>query len=161
MPHTVSLIFSNYWYVVLSVLVFATMTTGMLILSEYVFLEPYVVGHIPSGTEIGFTLIMALSVLSSLVIPMNVYRIRTLRTSRRKMGSGILGSLVGTAAGACSCGPIGFAVISTFGSAGATAAAFLTSYEIPVRILAIGILALAYLTTTRSLEIECRLDRAN
>ena len=37
------------------------------------------------------------------------------------MSGGIFGSIIGAAAGACSCGPVGFAVISTFGSVGATA----------------------------------------
>jgi len=36
---------------------------------------------------------------------------------KKKMGGGIFGSIIGAAAGACSCGPIGFAVISTFGAA--------------------------------------------
>lgn len=74
------------------------------------------------------------------------------------MGSGVFGSIIGAAAGACSCGPIGFAVISTFGSVGATASAFLTNYEIPLRIIAIGILVLTYFTTVNSLKTECKLD---
>ena len=64
----------------------------------------------------------------------------------------------GAAAGACSCGPIGFAVISTFGSVGATATAFLTNYEIPIRIIAIAILIVTYFTTIKSLKVECNLN---
>lgn len=74
------------------------------------------------------------------------------------MGGGVFGSIIGAAAGACSCGPIGFAVISTFGSAGATATAFLTNYETPIRIIAIGILAITYFTSAKSLKIECKFD---
>jgi len=74
------------------------------------------------------------------------------------MSGGVVGSVIGVAAGACSCGPIGFAVISTFGSVGATASAFLTNYEIPIRIVAIGILVLTYFTTIKSLKIECKLN---
>lgn len=125
-------------------------------MSEYVFLEPYVVSHLPSGTEFGFVLIVTLSALSAIVIPMNVFRI-TLHNSKRKMGGGITGSIIGAAAGACSCGPIGFAVISTFGSVGATATAFLTNYEIPIRLVAIGILVLTYFTTVKSLKVECKI----
>ncbi len=54
--------------------------------------------------------------------------------------------------------PIGFAVISTFGSVGATATAFLTNYEIPLRIIAIAILAITYFTTVKSLKVECKLN---
>ena len=134
------------------------MLVGLLILSEYIFLEPYVVSHIPSGTEFGFVLIVTISALSALVLPMNIFRINILKKSKQKMGGGVFGSIIGAAAGACSCGPIGFAVISTFGSVGATATAFLTNYEIPIRIIAIGILAITYFTTVRSLKIECKFD---
>ena len=134
------------------------MMVGLLILSEYVFLEPYVVSHLPSGSEFGFVLILIISVLSGLIIPMNIFRIFMLKSSKQKMGGGLIGSFIGTAAGACSCGPIGFAVISTFGSVGATATAFLTNYETPLRIIAIGILVVTYFTTVKSLKTECKFE---
>ena len=159
MVNTIKLVFSNFKYLVLSTVFFSTMVIGLLILSEYVFLEPYVVSHIPSGTELGFVLILIISALSALVIPMNIFRINILKKSKQKMSGGIFGSVIGAAAGACSCGPIGFAVISTFGSVGATATAFLTNYEIPIRIIAIGILTITYFTTIRSLKIECKISQ--
>jgi len=158
MTSAIRLVFSNPKYFVLSIVIFSTMLVGLLILSEYIFLEPYVVSHIPSGTEFGFVLIVTISALSALVLPMNIFRINILKKSKQKMGGGVFGSIIGAAAGACSCGPIGFAVISTFGSVGATATAFLTNYEIPIRIIAIGVLAITYFTTVRSLKIECKFD---
>ena len=159
MVNTIKLVFSNFKYLILSTVFFSAMVIGLLILSEYIFLEPYVVSHIPSGTELGFVLILIISVLSALVIPMNIFRINILKKSKQKMSGGIFGSVIGAAAGACSCGPIGFAVISTFGSVGATATAFLTNYEIPIRIIAIGILTITYFTTIRSLKIECKISQ--
>ena len=158
MVQTIKLVFSNYKYVILAIGIFVPMLIGLLILSEYIFLEPYVVSHIPSGSEFGFVLIVILSALSALVIPMNIFRINILKSSKQKMGGGIFGSIIGAAAGACSCGPVGFAVISTFGSVGATATAFLTNYEIPIRFLAIAILVVTYFTTVKSLKIECKID---
>ena len=158
MNFAIKTVFSNLKYLLLSVVIFSTMLVGLLILSEYIFLEPYVVSHIPSGTEFGFVLIVVISALSALVLPMNIFRINILKKSKQKMGGGIFGSIIGAAAGACSCGPIGFAVISTFGSVGATATAFLTNYEIPIRIIAIGILAITYFTTVKSLKTECKFD---
>lgn len=137
------------------------MLIGLSILSEYVFLEPFVVGQIPPGTEFGFSLIVVLSALSALVLPMNVYRINILKNSKHKIGGSVFGSFIGAIAGACSCGPIGFAMISTFGSVGATSMAFLTNYEIPIRITAIGLLAITYFTTVKSLKIECKLKSEN
>jgi len=159
MVNTIKLVFSNFKYLILSTVFFSTMVIGLLILSEYIFLEPYVVSHIPSGTELGFVLILIISTLSALVIPMNIFRINILKKSKQKMSGGIFGSVIGAAAGACSCGPIGFAVISTFGSVGATATAFLTNYEIPIRIIAIGILTITYFTTVRSLKVECKISQ--
>ena len=158
MVQTFKLVFSNFKYVILAIGIFVPMLIGLLILSEYIFLEPYVVSHIPSGSEFGFVLIVTLSALSALVIPMNIFRINIIKSSKQKMGGGIFGSIIGAAAGACSCGPVGFAVISTFGSVGATATAFLTNYEIPIRSLAIVILVITYFTTVKSIKIECKIN---
>jgi len=158
MVQTTKLVYSNFKYVILASIIFVSMLIGLLILSEYIFLEPYVVAHLPSGSEFGFVLIVILSALSALVIPMNVFRINILKSSKQKMGGGIFGSIIGAASGVCSCGPVGFAIISTFGSVGATATAFLTNYEIPIRIIAIAILAVTYFTTVKSLKVECNLN---
>ena len=149
-------IFSNFKFLALSVIIFSSMMVLLLLISEFIFFEPYFVTHIPSGSELGFILIITLSALSALVIPMNLFRITNLKNSKQKMSGSIFGSIVGSAAGACSCGPIGFAVISTFGSVGATATAFLTNYEIPIRVVAIAILAITYFTTIKSLKTECK-----
>ncbi len=82
------------------------------------------------------------------------------KVQKKKMGGGIFGSIIGAAAGACSCGPIGFAVISTFGAVGGVATAFLSNYEIPIRIAAIAILGITYYTTTRSLSVECKINNS-
>ena len=158
MTSAINLVFSNPKHLLLSAVLFSSMLIGLLILSEYLFLDPYVVSHIPSGTEFGFVLIVMISTLSALVLPMNIFRINILKKSKQKMGGSVFGSIIGAAAGACSCGPIGFAVISTFGSVGATATAFLTNYEIPIRIMAIGILAITYFTTVKSIKTECNFD---
>jgi len=161
MKQTIKMIFSDPKYIILSGIIFTSMVIGLLIISEYVFLEPYVVGHIPKGTELGFSLIILLSGLSALVIPMNIYRINVIRTAKRKIGSSVFGSIFGAAAGACSCGPIGFAVISTFGTVGATTSAFLTAYEIPIRTAAIALLILVLYTTNRALKTECAIKPHN
>ena len=158
MTKIIYLVFSNHYYIVAACSIFILMTLGLLIISEYIFLEPYVAGHVQQGTEIGFVLIIFLSGLSALVIPMNIYRIKSLNLSKRKVSGSVFGSFIGSIAGACSCGPIGFAVISTFGSVGATASAFLTNFEIPIRIGAIIILLITYYTTIRSLKTECKLN---
>lgn len=154
----IKLVFSDYRYIILASAIFVGMLIPLLIISEFIFLEPYVISHLPSGSELSFFLIIVISALSGLVLAMNIYRINSFRnTPKTKMSGGVFGSLIGAAAGACSCGPIGFAVISTFGAVGGTATAFLTNYEIPLRLVAIGILVFTYYTTTKSLAVECKI----
>ncbi len=115
--------------------------------------------HVEPDRAFGFALIIAVSIMSGLVLGMNVYRIRILRNSAKKMGGGLFGSVIGASAGACSCGPIGFAVISTFGTAGGIATAFLTNYEIPLRLVALAILIYTYYATTKALSFECKIKK--
>jgi hypothetical protein len=157
MANSLRLVFSNYGYVGLAGLVFVALFFMVSALSEYFFYEPYIVLYVPDDRVLGFVLIVILSVLSGLVIPMNVYRIRMLQNKARKVGGSFIGSFIGASAGACSCGPVGFAVISTFGTIGGTATAFLTAYEIPMRIASIAILGYVYYTTNKSLVAECRI----
>lgn len=145
-------------YIAMAAAITGVMLFGMLVLSEFLFLEPYVIGHVPPGTEAGFALIVAIAILSGLVIPMNVYWMARVRDGRARAGGGVLGSLLGTAAGACSCGPAGIAIISTFGGAGGAATSFLTNYEIPVRAAALAVLVLAMYTTGRLLNARCSLE---
>jgi hypothetical protein len=149
------LVFSNYGYIGLAVAIFMVMFFLLSTLSEYVFFEPYFVFYVPDDRVLGFALILAVSVLSAAVIPMNVYRVKILQRVSKASG-GFLGSLIGASAGACSCGPVGFAIISTFGTAGGIATAFLASYEIPLRIISTGILGYVYYTTAKSLSVECK-----
>ena len=158
MKNILKLVFSNFKFITLSITIFISLMITLLFVSEFIFFEPFFISHLPNGSELGFVLILILSILSALVIPMNLYRITHLKNSKQKMGGSIVGSIVGSIAGACSCGPVGFAVISTFGSVGATATAFLTNYEIPIRIIAIGILIITYLTTIKSLKTECQMN---
>lgn len=139
-------------YVLMAVAITASMTFLLLYLSEFIFLEPNITGHIPQGTEVSFVLVLAISVLSGLVIPMNVYRIMTVKV--RSTG-GFMGSFVGAVAGACSCGPAGFAIISTFGGVGAITTAFLANYEVPIRAAALAILCVSWYMAHRSLRLEC------
>jgi len=155
----IKLVFADYRYIILAVAIFVGMLIPLSIISEFIFLEPYIIAHIPSGGEISFFLILVVSALSGLVLAMNVYRINAFRNSpKKKMGGGLFGSLIGAVAGACSCGPIGFAVISTFGVAGGIATAFLANYEIPIRLVAIAILAYTYYATVKSLAVECKIN---
>ena len=89
---------------------------------------------------------------------MNIFRVKLI-SDTKKIGGSIAGTIVGASAGACSCGPIGFSVITTFGTAGSIASSFLTNYEIPIRLISIGILVLVFFTTIKSLSLECKINQ--
>ena len=150
--------FSNYSYVPLAGIIFVCMLIPLSILSEFLFIEPFFVIHVIEDRAFSFTLLVAISFMSAVVIPMNIYRIRTLQKSTTKIGGSLLGSIIGASAGICSCGPIGFSIISTFGTVAVTATAFLTNYEIPLRLVSLGLLCLVYYTTAKSISIECKIQ---
>ena len=150
--------FSSYSYVLLAGIIFVCMLIPLSILSEFLFIEPFFVIHVIEDRAFGFTLLVAISFMTAVVIPMNIYRIRTLQKSTAKIGGSLLGSIIGASAGICSCGPIGFSIISTFGTVAVTATAFLTNYEIPLRLASLGLLCLVYYTTAKSISIECKIQ---
>jgi len=152
------MVFSSYSYVLLAGIIFVCMLIPLSILSEFLFIEPFFVIHVIEDRTFSFTLLVAISFMSAVVIPMNIYRIRTLQKSTSKIGGSLLGSIIGASAGICSCGPIGFSIISTFGTVAGTATAFLTNYEIPLRLISLGLLCLVYYTTAKSISIECKIQ---
>jgi hypothetical protein len=153
----IKLVFSKIEYLGMAAFVFVAMFMSISYLSEFVFFQPYFVFYVTEDRIISFAATLIVSLLSGVVIPMNIYRIRMLQNKARKMGGSFIGSMVGVTAGACSCGPIGFAIISTFGTVGGIATSFLSVYEIPLRLFSIGLLGLVYYTTIRSIKMECRI----
>ena len=153
-----NLVFSRHAYVILAGIIFVCMFIPLSILSEFLFIEPFVIFNVVEDRVASFVLIISISLMSAIVIPMNIYRIRTLQKSRSKIGGSIVGSIIGASAGICSCGPIGFSIISTFGAVAGTATAFLTNYEIPLRLISLGLLCLVYYTTIKSISVECKIQ---
>ena len=156
--NNLKIVFSRYPYSIIAVAIFVSMLIPLSILSEFIFTEAFLIFHMTEVSLFSFMLILGVSIMSAIVIPMNVYRIRTLQKSTYKMGGSVIGSIIGASAGICSCGPIGFSIISIFGTVAGTATAFLTNYEIPLRIGSIALLCLVYYTTTRSISSECKIS---
>jgi len=151
-------VFSSVSYVTLAGIIFVCRFIPLSILSEFLFIEPFIIFNVIEDRITNFVLVVSISLMSAIVIPMNIYRIRTLQTSTTKIGGSLVGSIIGASAGICSCGPIGFSIISTFGTVAGTATAFLTNYEIPLRLASLGLLCLVYYTTAKSISIECKIQ---
>lgn len=156
MENSFKLVFSNYRYSTISILITLGLFFSLSIVSEYLFIEPYVVFAVYPDTAFNFSLIVVISILAGMVVSMNIFRVKLVKKVR-KIGSSITGTVIGASAGACSCGPIGFSIITTFGTTGSIASSFLTNYEIPLRLISIAILVLVLLTTLKSVSRECKI----
>ena len=67
--------------------------------------------------------------------------------------------MIGASTGACSCGPVGFAAVSAFGAVGGTATSFFTNYDLPLRLVSIGILVCTYYFAIKGISEQCRISR--
>ncbi len=155
MNNTFGIIYSNPSYVLILIGIFFLLFIPLIIISEFLFVEPFLVFSIYPETTLSFSLIVTLSLFSAFAVSMNIYRVKLIKETK-KIGSSIIGTIIGASAGACSCGPIAFSIIATFGTAGSIASSFLTVYEIPIRLTSIGILVIVIFVTAKSLSRECK-----
>jgi len=154
------MVFSYKKYLGLSITVFAGLLIALSIVSQFIFLSPIFVFHVPTNSILDFTLIVIIAALSGVVTSLSIYRIHMLGNKIRKSGTGLLGSIMGVGTGACaSCGSFGFATISIFGTVGVTATSFLTNYEMPLRVLSIAILCYAYYASVKSITYQCKIAK--
>ena len=157
MNNTFETVYSNYTYILIAIGIFFLLFFPLITISEFLFFEPFIVFSIYPETTLSFLLIVILSSFSALAVSMNIYRVKLIKKTK-KIGSSIIGTIIGASAGACSCGPIAFSIITTFGTAGSIASSFLNVYEIPIRLTSIGILGIVIFVTTKSLSRECKIN---
>ena len=157
MSNPLRIVFANPSYILISLGIFFLLFIPLITISEFLFFEPFLVFSIFSETILSFLLIVILSCLSAIAVSLNIYRGKLIKETK-KLGTSIIGTLFGASAGACSCGPIAFSLITTFGTAGSIATSFVTTYEIPIRLISIGILITVVYVTIRSLSHECKVN---
>ena len=155
MNNIFGIIYSNPLYILILIGIFFLLFIPLIIISEFLFFVPFLVFSIYPETTLSFFLIVTLSLFSAFAVSMNIYRVKLIKETK-KIGSSIIGTIIGASAGACSCGPIAFSIITTFGTAGSIASSFLTVYEVPIRLTSIGILVIVIFVTTKSLSRECK-----
>jgi hypothetical protein len=154
-----TLVFSNRSYLSLSIAIFVGLLLVLSTISNFIFFEPNFLFYVPNDEILNFSLVVIIAALSGLVISLSTYRIRLLGESVKRSGIGFLGSIIGASAGACSCGPVGFAVVSAFGAVGGVATSFLTNYDMPLRLVSIGILAYTYYVAVKGISGQCKISR--
>ena len=149
------MVFSNFRYLGLFLIFFVGLFLPLIYVTEYLFLEPYLLFYVAEYDILNFISILIICILTGLVLSMSIFRIKFLQASTKKLRSGLLGSIVGAGAGAC-CGGIGVALISIFGAIGGVATSILTNFEIPLRVASIVILVFTYFMIVRDLNKECK-----
>lgn len=144
-------------YIGLTILVFTLFWIFFNVFDELLFFSPIVYFYLPNDAIVGFILSHIGALLLGIVISMNIY---LLKNSRIRLGKSLIsGSFLAVLSSTCaSCSSIGFVIISTFGGAGIIATAFLTNYQIPLRLISIGIMILALYTVYRRIINSCAVD---
>lgn len=140
------------FYIGITVLVFTVFWIIFNVFDELLFFTPILFCYLPGDATIGFILTNISALLLGIVVSMNIYLIKNSKMRFDK--SFISGSFLGVVSSACaSCSSIGFLIISTFGGTGTIASTFLTNYQLPLRLLSIGILIWALYTIIESRRV--------
>lgn len=145
-------------YIGLAVLVFVLFWIFFNVFDELLYFTPIFYFYIPDDAIVGFILSTASAILLGVVIPMNIYLLRnsSIKLDKSLISSSFLTLITSVCA---SCSSIGFIIISTFGSAGIIATAFLTNYQTPLRLVSLGILVLALYTVCRRIVNSCSINK--
>ena len=149
------LVFSKWSYILIA---FATAFAFWIVSSifdQLLYFTPIVYFYIPEDAVVGFILATITSILLGVIVSMNIFVFKNTRT-KIKSASFLSGSSLGVLSSTCaSCSSVGFLLVSTLGAAGVTASNFLSNYQIPLRLLSIGLLAWAYYSVSRELMKSC------
>jgi len=153
-PLAFKMVFQNRLYIAIAAAVFTTFWIVFNVFDQLLFFSQVVTFYLPNDAIAGFILTNITSVLMGILVAMNVY---VIRNSELKLDKSLFsGSILGIASSTCaSCSSIGFLVISTFGGFGIIATDFLTNYQIPLRIVSIGILIWALYSVHNKITKPC------
>ncbi len=151
------IVYSNKKYLYVSGVISLVLFVSLSIVSEFIFISPVFVFNVPANAIVDFVLIVAISLLSGIVTSFSIHRMRMTNNGLKKSGIGFAGSIIGASAGACSCGSLGFSAVSIFGTIGGTATAFLTNYEMPLRLVSITILCYTYYVSAKDITSKCKI----
>jgi hypothetical protein len=136
---SIRLVFSNSAYIILAGAIAIGFWILFSVFDQLLFFLPVLVFYLPHDAITGFILSNITAVIMGIVISMNVYM---LKHSKLKISKSLFsGSTIGILSSTCaSCSSVGFLLISTFGGLGIVASNFLSIYQIPLRLVSIGIL---------------------
>lgn len=145
------MVFSNKAYVALAAAIAIISWIIFNVFDGLLFFSPVVAFYYPLPIDAvpGFVLSNITAALMGIIVSMNVYVFRNSRAKASK-SSFFSGSTLGTVSSMCAgCSSFGFYLATLFGTAGVAASTFLSNYQIPLRLVAIGLLIWAYYSAHR------------
>ena len=149
------LVFSKPTYIAIAGLISIAFWIIFNILDELLFFSPVFAFYLPEDAIGSFIISSITAPLLGAVVAMNVYVFRNsrLKLSRASFFSGSSICIVSSACASCS--SFGFFLISTFGSAGILASTIMSNYQIPIRLIALGLLVWALYSVSNRLTESC------
>jgi len=154
------IVFSNWSYILIAFAIALAFWIVSSIFDQLLYFTPIVFFYLPEDAVVGFILATITSILLGIIVSMNIYIFKNTRR-KIKTASFFSGSSLGVLSSTCaSCSSLGFLLVSTLGAAGVTASNFLSSYQIPLRLLSIGLLTWAYYSVSRELLKSCAKSEA-
>ena len=151
------IVFSNRGYSSLAALVAAVMWIVFNVLDGLLFFSPVVNFYypLPGDAVPGFILSVVTATMVGIVVSMNLFIVRS--RLKADKSSFLSGSTLGTVSSMCAgCSSVGFYLASTFGAAGVATSSFLANYQIPLRLVALALLVLAYYAAHKRIVANCK-----
>jgi hypothetical protein len=153
-------IFQNGASLALAICVAIIFWIAFNVLDQLLFFSPFLDFYLPASAAPNFILSTATSVLMGLVVSINVYIVQSLKLKKNASASLFSGTTLGMISGACaSCTSLSFLLISTFGGLGAVASTFLSTFQIPLRLVSIALLVWAIYSSSRRITSSCALPK--
>jgi hypothetical protein len=155
LPLSLRSVFSHIFYITLSTAIALTFWIIFNLFEQLIFFWPVWVFYLPEDALLGFVVTTIIAILLGILISMNIYVIRNsrLKITKSSLFSGTGLSILSSTC--VSCSSIGFLLISTFGGLGILISNFLSTYQLPLRILSIAVLLFALYSIHKRITKNC------
>jgi hypothetical protein len=158
LPLSFKLVFSHVFYIALTIVIALTFWIIFNLFEQLIFFWPVWVFYLPEDALLGFVVTNITAILLGILISLNIYVIRNSRLKITK-SSLFSGTGLGILSSTCvSCSSIGFLLISTFGGLGIVISNFLSTYQLPLRLVSICILLFALYSVHKKITEICAID---
>jgi hypothetical protein len=155
LPLSFRSVFSHIFYITLLIAIALTFWIIFNLFEQLIFFWPVWVFYLPEDALLGLVVTTITAILLGILISMNIYVIRNVRLKITK-SSLFSGTGLSILSSTCvSCSSIGFLLISTFGGLGIVISNFLSTYQLPLRILSTAVLLFALYSVHKRITKNC------